>query len=502
MDAAIWFILSWLALVGVLYIFKKDAVKYFVAIYWKSEKLTKYVVLFTDKLRFIPLKVYLVSVLVLFALPMFLAMPFIRPDGQLSSLPGFLYILVGGTVNALRMLLGGAPVQEAAAGSAGVTPIVPGLTLPWDQLPYLAVAIAVAVVLHELMHGYAALRYGIPVKSVGVFSLFYILSGAFVEPDEDQFKKASTEAKAAVLASGVAANVVIAIIAMLIGVFGAWAGLGGAVFGASAYGIHPGDRVVEIRGCGFVERVYTPDDFVTKINVLAGLGPLLEINKTISCKPGDKVTLVAYSWLHRYEVQVDYSNFTTPSQLRWLYTDGSLYLGGVRPGDVIKRVEGCGVARDITSSGDFLAFILESRRICKAGDAVKVYVERNGTIHVFNVTLVEKDGRLFYGIGPTSFPLLGYDYGPVKREQLYNTDFTKLIFWLLVVNYGLAAINALPIYPLDGGQLLAAVAQRKLGEKKGTAVVNAVTWILAAMLISNIALGLIGEQYRVLEAIR
>lgn len=71
-----------------------------------------------------------------------------------------------------------------------------------------------------------------------------------------------------------------------------------------------------------------------------------------------------------------------------------------------------------------------------------------------------------------------------------------------MVNYGLAVLNALPIYPLDGGQLLAAVVQRRLGEKNGKVVVEAVTWALAAMLVFNIALGVLGEQYRVLQSIR
>jgi membrane-associated protease RseP (regulator of RpoE activity) len=501
-DALVIFLASWFVLVGLVYLLNRQAVKYFVAIYWKSERLVVYVKKFAEKLSFIPLKAYTAVALLLFLAPVFLAIPFIRPDGQVQWLQGFIYMLAGGTVNALNMLLGGASVGEAAAQSAGVTPIIPGVTLPWDQLPYLAVAVAVAVVLHELMHGYAALRYGIPVKSVGVFSLLYVLSGAFVEPDEESFKKAKTEAKVAVLASGVAVNVVLALAAMALGVVGAWLGLQGAVFGVEAYGVKPGDRVLEIQGCGLQEKIYTPDDFLTKINVLAGMGPLLGINKTVECKPGDKVTLVVGSWFGRYTVEVDYAEFSTSPKIMWLYTDGSLYRGGVRPGDVVKRIEGCGISTDITSSGQLFSTLREIRERCKAGDVIKVVVERNGTSHTLNVTLVEREGRIYFGLGPGSLPLLGYDEGPVRRDQLYNTDFTRLVFWLVVVNYGLAVLNALPIYPLDGGQLLAAVAQRRLGEKKGKFVVDVVTWALAAMLVFNIALGVLGEQYRVLQSIR
>jgi len=501
-EALVVLLASWFVLVGLIYLLNRQAVRYFVAIYWKSERLVVYVKKFTEKLSFIPLKAYTAVALLLFLAPVFLAIPFIRPDGQVQWLQGFIYMLVGGTMNALNMLLGGASVGEAAARSAGVTPIIPGVTLPWDQLPYLAVAVAVAVALHELMHGYAALRYGIPVKSVGVFSLLYVLSGAFVEPDEEGFKKARTEAKVAVLAGGVAVNVVLALAAMTLGVVGAWLGLQGAVFGVEAYGVKPGDRVLEIQGCGLQEKVYTPDDFLTKINILAGMGPLLGINKTVECKPGDKVTLVVGGWLGRYTVDVNYIEFSTPPRIIWLYADGSLYRGGVRPGDMVKKIEGCGISTDITSSGQLLSTLREIRERCRSGDVVKVVVDRNDTSLTLNVTLVEHGGKIYFGLGPGSLPLLGYDEGPIKRDQLYNTDFTKLVFWLIVVNYGLAVLNALPIYPLDGGQLLAAVMQRRLGEKNGKVVVDVVTWALAAMLVFNIALGMLGEQYKVLQSIR
>jgi membrane-associated protease RseP (regulator of RpoE activity) len=260
--------------------------------------------------------------------------------------------------------------------------------------------------------------------------------------------------------------------------------------------------VLGIWGCGIQEKEYTPDDFLTKINVLAGMGPLMGIDKVVDCKPGDKVTLEVGSWFSRYTVEVDYSEFTTSPKILWLYTDGSLYLAGVRPGDVVKRIEGCGVATDIWSGGHLLSVLREIRNKCRAGDIVKVVVERNGTLMTLNMSLVERGGKVYFGLGSGSLPLLGYDEGPIRREQLYNTDFTKLVFWLIVVNYGLAVLNALPIYPLDGGQLVAALVQRKLGEKNGKVVIDVITWAFVAILVFNIALGVLGEQYKVLQSIR
>ncbi|MEZ0319018.1 MAG: M50 family metallopeptidase [Pyrobaculum sp.] len=501
MDPLLVFVASWFAVVFAVYLVKKEAVRYFVAIYYKSERYVKHIEELTRKLSFVPLRLYLAVSLFLALLPLFFVMPFIRPDGQVQLMQGFFYMLVTGTINAARLLIGGAPVQEAAARSAGVTPLIPGLTLPWDQLPYIAVAILASVALHEFMHAYAAIRYGIPVKYVGVFSFFYVVSGAFVEPDEEKFKKAGVEAKAAVLASGVAANVALAGVAMVLAVVGAWVGLEGAVLGVPALGLQPGERVLEIHGCGLSERVYTPDDFITKANVLAGLGPLIGINKTVDCKPGDKVVIVAGSWFGRREVSVDYAEFATPPRIQWLYEDGSLYKAGVRPGDVVKKIEGCGLRLYVETSGQLLNTLLEMRSLCRPGDVVKLTIQRNGSVEVLNMTLLEKGGRIFYGLGPGSLPLWGVDWG-VKRDQMYNTDFSKLMFWLIVVNYGLAVVNALPIYPLDGGQLFAALLQRLLGERRGLKVVNLLSIVVGAMLVFNIALGVLGEQYKILQYIR
>ncbi|MEM1598582.1 MAG: site-2 protease family protein [Pyrobaculum sp.] len=501
MDPLLVFVASWLAVVLVVYLIKKEAVRYFIAIYYKSGRYVKHLEELTRRLSFVPLRLYLAVSLFLALLPIFFVMPFIRPDGQVQLIQGFFYMLVTGTVNAARSIIGGAPVQEAAARSAGVTPIIPGVTLPWDQLPYIAVAIVVAVALHEFMHAYAAIRYGIPVKYVGVFSFFYVISGAFVEPDEEKFKKAGVEAKAAVLASGVAANVALAGIAMVLAVVGAWAGLQGAVLGAPALGLQPGERVLEIRGCGLSEKVYTPDDFITKANVLAGLGPLIGVNRTVDCKPGDKVVIVAGGWFGRREVSVDYAEFATTPRIQWLYEDGSLYKAGVRPGDVVKKIEGCGLRVDVETSGQLLNTLLEMRGACKPGDVVKLTLQRNGTTAEVNMTLFEKNGRIYYGLGPGSLPLWGIDEG-VKRDQLYNTDFTRLMFWLIVVNYGLAVVNALPIYPLDGGQLFAALLQRLLGERRGSKVMSLLSIIVGVMLVFNLALGVLGEQYKILQSIR
>ncbi|TFG30943.1 hypothetical protein EU528_07480 [Candidatus Thorarchaeota archaeon] len=96
-------------------------------------------------------------------------------------------------------------VEPAAAG--GVVPIIPGITITGLPLVYMLIALAVAILTHEFAHGFASSKDNIPIKSSGLLG-FFVMFGAFVEPDEEAFeKKATPRARMRLLAAGSYANV-------------------------------------------------------------------------------------------------------------------------------------------------------------------------------------------------------------------------------------------------------------------------------------------------------
>lgn len=101
-----------------------------------------------------------------------------------------------------------------------VIPLVIGVTIRFEHLPYLLIALGIVLVSHEGMHGLIARLEKIKLKSTGLF-LFYIFPGGFVEPDEEEFKKASSGVRARVAAGGSFANFVVGIIAvfLMLGIF-------------------------------------------------------------------------------------------------------------------------------------------------------------------------------------------------------------------------------------------------------------------------------------------
>jgi len=97
-------------------------------------------------------------------------------------------------------------VQPAAAG--GVVPIIPGVTITGLPLVYMLIALAVAILTHEFAHGLASSRDNITIKSSGLLA-FFILFGAFVEPDEEEFEKEATpKARMRLLAAGSYSNLI------------------------------------------------------------------------------------------------------------------------------------------------------------------------------------------------------------------------------------------------------------------------------------------------------
>jgi membrane-associated protease RseP (regulator of RpoE activity) len=96
-----------------------------------------------------------------------------------------------------------------------VIPLLIGVTIRFDHLPYMLVAFAIVLVTHEGMHGVIARLEKIKLKSTGVF-LAFIIPGGFVEPDEEDFKNASTISKMRVAAAGSFANLVVGMLILLL----------------------------------------------------------------------------------------------------------------------------------------------------------------------------------------------------------------------------------------------------------------------------------------------
>lgn len=93
-----------------------------------------------------------------------------------------------------------------------------GTNISIPFFPDILIAFVLMIALHEGFHGLVARAQGIRLKNTGLLLLSIIPAGAFVEPDEKQFKKETPVKQMRVYAAGSFANMfVVAVAALLLG---------------------------------------------------------------------------------------------------------------------------------------------------------------------------------------------------------------------------------------------------------------------------------------------
>lgn len=92
---------------------------------------------------------------------------------------------------------------------------LPGLTISWENFPYIIISIFVLVMTHEAAHGIAALVDGVPLKSAGVFFALAI-PGGFVEPEEEKLEQASNPTKLRIFAAGSFTNIAVWLVVVIL----------------------------------------------------------------------------------------------------------------------------------------------------------------------------------------------------------------------------------------------------------------------------------------------
>lgn len=155
-----------------------------------------------------------------------------------------------------------------------VVPILPGITLPLNWLPYFFAAAAIIVLTHEFAHGIAARIERVPIKSAGIVAAL-VFFGGFVEPDEEKLEKASKSSKLRIIAAGSSTNLVtfFLVILLLTGLFASSSGIliQGIVENSPAAkaGLQQWDIVYAINGT----TILTTDDlerYKTEHNITSG----------------------------------------------------------------------------------------------------------------------------------------------------------------------------------------------------------------------------------------
>ncbi len=327
-------------------------------------------------------------------------------------------------------------------GLPGINPYI-----PWV---YGWIALFVAMVVHEGAHGVVARSLGLPVKSSGLVFFLVLPIGAFVDVDENAIKAARARDSGRVFAAGAGVNLVLGVVCLLLLVELAST----AVPATNGLGVQ--DVVLQVQQRG---------SFVATPAAMAGI------------KPGDFITAVN---------RVPINDTQTFENSTWYKPGNVVNITIWRQGDVI-QLDGVRLTNrtfentqtHVNTTTAFLGVNLISLSDLKSiASAYANSVFTSPQIYVCIPTLPICQTEVPFSGSLSIFytSSAGVLWGPLAN----------LLYWLFFLNFNLSVFNALPIYPLDGGQAfqigVKALGGSRLSEKGAWRITVLATVAIIALL--------------------
>ena len=106
-------------------------------------------------------------------------------------------------------------VKPQQAGAIQPIIPIPGVGISFQTFPYVALALSILLLSHELSHGIASLADHIPLKSTGLL-YFHVIMGGFVEPVEEKLNQAPPVSRLRVFAAGSYTNIVLGVLCLFL----------------------------------------------------------------------------------------------------------------------------------------------------------------------------------------------------------------------------------------------------------------------------------------------
>jgi membrane-associated protease RseP (regulator of RpoE activity) len=301
-----------------------------------------------------------------------------------------------------------APSPQSALGLPGINPIIP--------LGYGILALVIGVVLHELFHGIMARSQRIGVKSLGILWLVVPI-GAFVEQDDAQMTAASRRRRARVIAGGVFANFVLALLFFAIGAVVLTSSVAPNAQGVAVDGV--------LAGYPAANASLVPGDIIVAVNNTPTASNTALFNVLDATHPGETVPVQYYDPTSRSTVT---TSLTLASAEEYYGTSTDAQRGFM------------GISVEPFSPSE-LTTILSAPWNAPGGFApgFAAWI----VLPLYGLEPVQGTTASFYH---ASGPFAGGNVGDIFVG-------VNVLYWLAWMNLLLGLSNALPILPFDGGLL-------------------------------------------------
>jgi membrane-associated protease RseP (regulator of RpoE activity) len=316
--------------------------------------------------------------------------------------------------------------------------LIPGLN-PYLPVGYVLISLIITIIVHEAGHGIVARVYNVKIESTGIVFFFVLPIGAFVNIERNELEKTPLKYKSSILTAGVLNNMILAGISL----FGLY------LVVSTLYTL----PVSGEQETGVLIDGVNKGSLAEKINLTEG-----SVIRTIS---GQNVRSVEDL---RKLLQ---SNLGKTIEVTWDAKNESMISRDVTlPSSVGENRGILGVA--ISQMGDPKAILDEYRSGFTSTNPLRLLSPP--TIQEKSVPysdlLADKYDSSIFG---SSYPLIA-----------------NMLFWLWFINFNVAIFNALPIGPLDGGQLYGSFIASRTKEKTAIAINNIMTYIMILVIFMSI----------------
>lgn len=318
--------------------------------------------------------------------------------------------------------------------------LIPGLNpyLPWT---YGWIALVLTIIIHEAGHGIVARVYGVRVESTGLVLILGIPIGAFVNIEREELARIRLKEKSAILTAGPMNNMIVAglslgLLYIVVSTLVPLPQQDGTQYGveimtvgdgslANSIGLEKGDVVLDIEG----DRVEHIED----------LSRLLQSNL------GNNV---AITWRDTNDQEI---------------TKIASIPARVQPNTGILGVT-------ITNVSPDPEFVLSRYKSAFGSNPIAILLPP--TMAEGSVPYSDLMASKYSSTLGSSFPIIA-----------------NFLFWLWFINFNVGIFNALPIGPLDGGQLYNSLIERKVSA--GSTRLKNASLILTLVMVMIVAISFV-----------
>jgi membrane-associated protease RseP (regulator of RpoE activity) len=310
---------------------------------------------------------------------------------------------------------------------------------PYLPVGYVLISLIITIVVHEAGHGIVARVYNVKIESTGVVFFFVVPIGAFVNIEQKELEKTPLKYKSSILTAGVLNNMVLAGISL----FGLYLVVSSLYPLPVSGGQEAGVLIDRVNKGSLAEKIHLTEGSVIQTIAGQNVRSIEDLRKQLE------------------------SNLGKTIEMTWTVKNKDIVRGSITlPSSVNENKGILGVT--ISTVGDPKTVLNDYKNLFSGTTVLRLLAPPTiqERIVPYSDLMAERYDSTIFG---SSYALLA-----------------NMFFWLWFINFNVAVFNALPIGPLDGGQLYGSFIASRTKQKTAEAINSLMTYIMILVIFMTL----------------